>query len=289
MWPKNKASGEAKFKEINEAYEVLGDTRPKRQQYDQLGANYQHGAEFPRSAGGTRRGYSNPQGEGSPFEFSGTGFSDFFETFFAGRRGGNNGHPFRDNSAYGHESPRAARGHDAEADILVTLEEALRGSKREVTVRRADGQSTRTDTYSVKIPAGVEEGKLIRLKGQGSPGHGGGPAGDLFLRMRMAKHPEFSVEGADLTYDLDLAPWEAALGAKVTIPTLDGPATVQIKPGLPSGSKVRLRGLGMSKAKGARGDLFVVTSIQFPTSVTKEEQALWEQLAKTSSFNPRIH
>jgi curved DNA-binding protein len=183
----------------------------------------------------------------------------------------------------------AARGYDAEADILVTLEEALRGATREVTVRRpgVDGEEGRTDTYQVKIPPGVREGKRIRLTGQGGPGQAGGPAGDLFLRVRLAKHPDFRVEGHDLYYDLDLAPWEAVLGTKVKIPTLDGTAALQVKPGLSNESQIRLRGLGLPRDKGGRGDLFAVVQIQIPTSVSKEERALWEQLAKHSSFKPR--
>jgi len=283
---KNKAVGEAKFKELNEAYEVLGDAE-KRQKYDQLGANWQEGAEFSCPRRGARRGGVHFQDGPSPFEFSGTGFSDFFEAFFAGGQE----HPgaFRRGSVYGDDATMAARGHDAEADILVTLEEALRGATRQVTVRRADanGENERTDTYQVKIPAGVREGKRIRLSGQGGPGRGGGPAGDLFLRVRLAKHPDFSVEGADLHYDVELAPWEAVLGKKVKIPTLDGSANLNIKPGTQGGTVLRLRGLGMPQDGGKRGDLLAKVCIEIPPSVTAEEKKLWEQLASKSSFDPR--
>ncbi len=283
---KNKSTAEAKFKEINEAYEVLGDPE-KRQRYDQLGAGYQNGAEVPTSGGRAYRSHGHPQEAEFPFEFTGTGFSDFFETFFAGRRGETGG--FQRGSPFGDHSPRAAKGHDAEAAILVTLEEALRGAKREVTVRRpgANGGPGRTDTYQVKIPAGVREGKRIRLTGQGGSGHAGGPAGDLYLKVRLASHPDFRVEENDLYYDLDLAPWEAVLGVKVNIPTLDGTAALQVKPGVAPGSLIRLRGLGMPHEKGGRGDLFAVVHVQIPTSLTTAERALWEQLANTSSFDPR--
>ena len=182
---KNKVAGEAKFKEINEAYEVLGDPE-KRQQYDRLQQEYQSGGGFAPPNGGVPRGYYHAESEDGPFEFSGTGFSDFFEAFFAGRR--DSADAFRRTSPHADEATLAARGYDAEADILVTLEEALHGAQREVTLRRpaTRGEPGRTDTYQVKIPPGVREGQRIRLTGQGGPGHAGGPPGDLYLRVRLA-------------------------------------------------------------------------------------------------------
>jgi curved DNA-binding protein len=283
---KNKVSGEAKFKEVNEAYEVLGDAE-KRQKYDQLGANWQDGTEFNSEPAGKHRRAGNFQEGPSPFEFTGTGFSDFFEAFFAGSRD----HPgsFRRTSAHADGATLATRGHDAEADILVTLEEALYGVSRKITVRRqeADGEHERTDNYQVKIPAGVREGKRIRLTGQGGPGRAGGPAGDLFLRVRLAKHPDFRVEGADLHYEVPLAPWEAVLGKQVRIPTLDGSAMLNVKPGTRAGTVLRLRGLGLPKDEAKRGDLYATAAIEIPPTVTEPEKKLWEQLAAGSKFDPR--
>jgi curved DNA-binding protein len=281
---KDKKAGEIKFKEI---YEVLGDPE-KRQKYDQLGANWQDGGGENYSPGpeAFRRGGHYEEGA-SPFEFSGTGFSDFFEAFFAGSRD----HPgsFRRTSPFADEATLAARGHDAEADIMVTLEEALNGATRQVTVRRTDehGGPARADTYQVKIPAGVREGKRIRLGGQGGPGRAGGPAGDLFLRVRLAKHPDFQVEGNDLHYDVHLAPWEAVLGKQVRVPTLSGSANLNIKPGTQAGTVLRMRGLGLPKDDSKRGDLYATVSIEVPSSVTDDEKKLWEQLAAKSSFDPR--
>jgi len=283
---KDKKTGEAKFKEINEAYEVLNDPE-KRQHYDQLGSTPE-GTPFTAPQKGGFHGNGPFSTDDSAFEFTGTGFSDFFEAFFAKRQ--HDPGAFRRTSTHARESTLAARGYDAEADLLVTLEEALHGATREVTLRRpgVDGEAPRTDTYQVKIPAGVREGQRIRLGGQGGPGQAGGPPGDLLLRVRLARHPDFRVEGADLYYDLDLAPWEAVLGTRVNLPTLDGTVAVQVKPGLPSGSLIRLRGLGLPQDQGGgRGHLLIVTHIQIPSTTTDEERTLWEKLAKTSSFSPR--
>ena len=282
---KDKKAGEIKFKEINEAYEVLSDPE-KRQKYDQLGANWDKGPEFQAPPGGfyRRRGH-NEEGP-SPFEFNGTGFSDFFEAFFAGTR--DHAGSFRRTSPFADDATMAVRGHDAEADIMVTLEEALKGSKRQITVRRVDPDGReRSDTYNVKIPAGVHAGKRIRLSGQGGPGRAGGPAGDLLLRVVLAKHPDFEVEGSNLRYEVPLAPWEAVLGKHVKIPTLDGTADLNIKAGTQTGTTLRLRGLGMPTDGGKRGDLFAKVMIEVPESVSASEKALWEQLAAKSAFDPR--
>ncbi|HZP59824.1 MAG TPA: J domain-containing protein [Opitutaceae bacterium] len=285
---KNKVAGEAKFKEINEAYEVLGDAE-KRRRYDELGANWQEGDRGQAPPGGGHRGWTHSTRSESAFEFDGTGFSDFFESFFGGGRDGF-GSPRPSAGRTDNEEEKFARqGQNVEADLLVTLEEALRGAQRKVTLRRPanNGQNDRTDTYQVRIPPGVREGQRIRLPGQGGTGLGGGTAGDLYLRVRFARHPDFSVQAADLYCDLDLAPWEAVLGVRTKISTLDGPASLRVPPGTVAGRQLRLRGLGLPREGRGRGDLYATVRIQTPASVPVEECGLWEQLARTSTFKPR--
>ncbi|MEO6244870.1 MAG: J domain-containing protein [Opitutaceae bacterium] len=283
---KNKATAEEKFKEINEANEVLSDPE-KRRRYDTLGANWQDTAA-PSSSGEARRGGGAHGGTAGEYEFGGTGFSDFFESFFgSGRQGFGSAHRAR--PGMGGERAFTARGEDIEADLLVTLEEALRGSARKLTMRRPGNNGTdgRTETYQVKIKPGAREGQRIRLAGQGHPGLGSGHAGDLYLHVRLARHPDLGVQGTDLVFDLELAPWEAVLGVQLKIPTLDGPTSLRVPPGTAGGSRLRLRGLGLLGEEGGRGDLYANVSIQTPSAVSAEERALWEQLAKVSPFNPR--
>ena len=280
---KNKVTGEVKFKEINEAYEVLGDPG-KRKKYDELGPNWQDHANGASPAGAGPRGRRQPAGGEPDFEFGGTGFSDFFESFFSGRSGGFASAREREASDDGIQP-----GRDIEADLLVTLEEALQGSPRKVTLRRPgmDGAAERTNTYQVRTPPGMREGQRIRLAGQGGPGHGGAPAGDLYLRVRFARHPDLRVQGDDIHCDLDLAPWEAVLGAKAKIPTLATATTLRVPPGTTAGTQLRVRGQGLPREDGTRGDLYATVRLQVPTTVSTEERALWEKLAQLSPFHPR--
>jgi curved DNA-binding protein len=281
---KDKTTGEAKFKEINEANEVLSDPE-KRRKYDQLGANWNHPERQPAPS---QAGFGRGHAEASEFHFDGTGFSDFFEQFFGsrGRPSGGFGQTRGDVTGGG---TVAQRGQDIEADILVTLDEVLHGSTRTIHLQRADprtGQLVK-QTLRVKIPPGVRETQLIRLAGKGQEGIGGGDSGNLYLRVQFAQHPDFRVRGADLYYDLDLAPWEAVLGAAVQIPTLDGTVSLKIPAGTMAGRQLRLRGKGLPASDGTRGNLYAVASIQVPAHLTPEQKVLWEQLATKSTFNAR--
>lgn len=284
--PKEKAAAEEKFKQINEAYEVLSDPE-KRAKYDQLGENWNQPGGFQPppdwgagGAGGGFRRYAGGNGGGVEFEFDGTGFSDFFEAFFGGGRG---------QSAFGggfgrRASATPAPGQDVEADIMVTLEEALHGSTRQISLRRSD--SEKVETYQVKIPRGVHEGQRIRLAGQGEAGTRGGKKGDLFLRVRLARHPDFSVEGNDLIYEAPLAPWEAVLGGEIDVPTLEGVRRLKAPPGTQSGQRFRLRGRGLPNAAGGRGDLYVTVQIKVPKKITEAERGLWQQLSRLHGSDP---
>ncbi|HZR17427.1 MAG TPA: J domain-containing protein [Verrucomicrobiae bacterium] len=288
---KDKKAAEEKFKEINEAYEVLSDPE-KRKKYDQYGANWKQGEGFrppPDWQGQTRHAGNGEQAY--EFRFGGTGFSEFFEQLF-GRRG-RGGFDFGGNGFDRDEFTQArgaARGQDIEGDILVTLDEVMHGSVRSISLQRTNPQTGKTETYTfkVRIPVGVRDGQTIRVPGKGGEGAGGAGAGDLFLHVRYAAHPDFRVHGEDLYYDLEVAPWEAVLGTTVTVPALDGRVNLRIPPGTSSGQQFRVRRRGLPRGPSReRGDLYVVVKIQVPKQITDEEREEWERLSKISRFNPR--
>jgi curved DNA-binding protein len=272
---KDKKSAEERFKEINEAYEVLSDPE-KRKKYDAYGANWQQGGfQPPPGGGGAYEGFPGGFKEGGvEFHFRGTGFSDFFEQLFGGarRRGG------RGFMGYDFEEP-PMHGQDVEADILVTLEEALHGSTRQISFRR--GASGKAQTYTVRIPKGVREGQRVRLAGQGESGGGGGQAGDLYLRIKFEKHPYFNVSGSDLYYDLEIPVWQAVLGGDAEIPTLDGRAKLHVPPCAQNGQKFRLSGRGLPRKGGERGDLYAVVLPVLPRELSSHERELWKEIASS--------
>ena len=263
---------EDRFKEISEAYEVLRDPE-KRERYDRLGANWQAGDDVTAGAGfddifsGGFSGFGGfGDGGGTRVEFGTGEFSEFFESLFG--RGG----PTRPGAGGG-------RGGDQEAAIELTLEEAASGGERRITLD--DGRE-----YRVTIPAGVRDGQRIRLAGEGSRGRGDGPPGDLYLRVRLRPHKLFRLEGRDVHLDLPLAPWEAALGATVEVPTLRGTARVKVPAGSSCGRRLRVRGEGMP-AKQGNGDLYATVRIDVPRTPNEKERSLFRQLADESSFDPR--
>jgi curved DNA-binding protein len=261
----DKKSAEAKFKEINEANEVLSDP-VKRKKYDQLGADWQN-----PNAGHRRQPAT---GGGHDFNFGGTGFSDFFEQYFSG----------------GSSAPASRRGKDIEGDILVTLEEVMNGSVRPVSLQTTDPKTGKreTQTFQVRIPAGIAAGKRIKLAAQGHSGTGSAAAGDLYLRVLHATHPDFYTEGADLYHDLDLAPWEAVLGTQLSVPTLDGPIKLRIAAESEDQQLLRVKGRGLPIPKSTeRGDFYAKISVHLPKNLTPEEQQLWEKLRDISKFSPR--
>jgi curved DNA-binding protein len=292
-------SAEERFKEINEAYEVLSDAE-KRKRYDQLGANWKAGADFTPPPGGGNGRVDFSGGFGDIFGGNGgaSGFSDFFESMFGRGRSARGGAGFR------------TSGQDIEAEIPLTLEEAHRGGTRNISLEvtgpcpeckgtgRKDGKVcptchgagiiSRPKSFDVTIPPGVRDGSVIRLAGQGEPSANGASPGDLYLHVRIKPHRLFEVAGEnDVQIELPVAPWEAALGAKVTVPTLDGSVEMTIPPGTQGGARLRLRNQGLNKRGGGRGDQYVKIRIVIPPRLTAKEKELFEKLAAESRFNPR--
>ncbi|ANF57205.1 DnaJ C-terminal domain-containing protein [Halotalea alkalilenta] len=279
---------EAKFKEVGEAYEVLGDAE-KRAEYDQLRRyGNRAGEQFEPPPGWHGAGDGGFQAGETHFEGD---FSDFFESLFGGRgqrRGGSHGF-----SAGGHGFERRAhRGQDVELELPLFLEEVVGGQPKQVrfTIAQHDAQGRREETeksLNVRIPKGVVDGERIRLKGQGGAGVDGAENGDLYLKVRFAPHPRFDVDGHDLILTVPLAPWEAALGARVEVPTLTGRLQLTIPPNSQTGARLRIKGKGLP-GRSTDGDLYALLKVVMPPRPAEGDEALWRGLAERhAGFHPR--
>jgi DnaJ-class molecular chaperone len=290
-----KAEMEKKFKELNEANEVLSDP-DKRKKYDQYGAQWEQAEAFEKArsqAGG--QGFSWQQTGG---ESGGEAFSDIFENLFSGRGRAGAGRGF------------AIPGEDLETEVELTLREVLTGVTKRIHLREpttcstcqgtgalrgrtcptchGTGFTTESKTIEVKIPAGVQDGTRVRVAGKGQPGSNGGKQGDLYLHVIIEPDPIFRRQGSDIHVNVPIYPWEAALGAEIMAPTLTEPVKVKVPAGSKADSKLRLKGKGLPSATGGHGDLFLILHVVMPPSITPEEQKLYEQLARVKHPDPRI-
>jgi DnaJ-class molecular chaperone len=267
-----KGEMEKKFKELNEAHEVLGDP-DTRKKYDRYGHRWRDAEAYEKARQQAGAGFGGGWQRTDDFAAGqGFDFGDIFENLFGGRaRGG------------------AVPGQDLETEARLTLREVLTGVTRRVEVTEPGGPNgrTRSRTIDVKIPAGVQDGTRVRVPGKGGPGRGGGRQGDLYLRVHIEPDPVFRREGADLHVMLPVWPWEAALGAEVLAPTLAEPVRVKVPPGSRADGKLRLRGKGLPTASGGRGDLFYTMKIVMPPATSEDERALYERLGRGAHGDPR--
>ncbi len=274
----NKAA-EAKFKEINEAYEVLSDAK-KRAMYDQLGPDWQQQArrQPPPPGGGFGAGrqggfqYHYQGGRGGGFEQFGD-FSDFFKSVFGGA-GGFGGFPQGED-----EEDRSPL--DMEAELQLSLQDLFHGGHKELTFSYRAGRRTETRRINVKLPKGLSDGATIRLRGQGK--EAGGRAGDLYLKVRIAPDPRFTVDGDDLEVKVDVAPWDAALGGEIKVPSPSGPVTVKLPAGSGSGRRLRLAGRGLPRKDGTAGNLYAVISLSLPEKLSPQQLDLFRKLKDISA------
>jgi curved DNA-binding protein len=274
-------NAEGKFKEVSEAYEVLSSDE-KRAEYDELRKYGRKGDSFQPPPGWKPSGNS---------EFNQSDFSDFFSSIFGDSMG---------RTAQGGGSARgktrgadmfAQRGQDVELDMPIFLEDTLKDEAKplayQISHTDESGQAREVKkNLKIKVPKGVNDGERIRLKGQGGPGFNNGPAGDLYVRIKLIPHPIFDVNGHDLTLTLPIAPWEAALGTTVVVPTLTKPINLTITAGAQAGQKLRVKGKGLATKNGF-GDLFVLLKIVMPTTIAEASKPLWQELSEKFGFDPR--
>ncbi len=272
----NHQQAEEKFKEVTEAYEVLKDPE-KRAQYDE----YRKYGERPQQSNQANGSYEGAQFEGD--------FSDFFSSIFGGAAGARG-----TGQGYGYTSQQSSnqRGNDIETDMPIFLEDTLADASKTLSYRLphrdAEGHVSEINrTLNVKIPAGVVNGERIRLKGQGGQGTGSGENGDLYLRIRMVPHPLFDLEAHNLVITVPLAPWEAALGTTIQVPTLSGKIKLTIPANSQTGQRLRIKGKGLVRKQG-HGDLYALLKVVMPVTTNDQSKEHWQQLARDAAFDPRM-